>query len=690
MTATEGVDATADFTVTISAVHERPVTVAYATTDQTAVAGADYTATAGVLTIPAYALTGTVRVPVRCDPVTEPPETFRVTLSNPSAPVTIAQGVGVGTILNGVSQVPIDPALPGQYLADLSGGPGITDELLVANPHAVPVTARLTWVFAGGLSFRREFPLAAGQRVTVPLASEPGVAGFGDVSVAVQSLDPAHPLDAEHSAYWGSVGGGRSTEGVTPAATWYLAEGSTWVFDEWVTVFNPTNGPVTVTFEAFGTSGPLATRVETIAQGPGRVKLPVGLWLGTGDHSLRITAQGAAGPAGVVVERTMQWRGTAEGHSTPGVLAPTAMWYFADGGVAAFCTTYAVFNPGTESALVLFYYMHENGQYYSQTASVPAQTRVTIAPGAWVPAGAFASFVQVLSGPPVVVERQMYGGATWLIGHAGVGATQLGTTWRFTEGVNDDAAESYLLLGNPNGSTAAVTLTFTKTDGTVVTSSTSIPGVGRTTVSLKDIPGLETGSFRTVVTSTNGVSFVAERATYWTVGGGGQSMLAGETSVGEPDAGRAQAPARARVSPYAPATFHGAGPRIYERVNETVIEVGGDGVARSEPLSRPDAASPDVGPPLTEAAAVTSGLLPSAPLADVFLFNCAWTGSPPHGREAAMTRHTRSSLVTVAAVLVALGCWPATVQAQDPRGDRVLCRPMPWARCASSSRRGAR
>ena len=87
----------------------------------------------------------------------------------------------------------------------------------------------------------------------------------------------------------------------------------------------------------------------------------------------------------------------------------------------------------------------------------------------------------------------MYGGATWLIGHAGVGATQLGTAWRFTEGVNDDAAESYLLLGNPNGSAAAVTLTFTKTDGTVVTSSTSIPGVGRTTVSLKDIPGLETG-----------------------------------------------------------------------------------------------------------------------------------------------------------------------------------------------------
>ena len=46
----EGVDATIDFTVTLSRPAARPVTVAYATADGTAQAGADYTAASGTLT----------------------------------------------------------------------------------------------------------------------------------------------------------------------------------------------------------------------------------------------------------------------------------------------------------------------------------------------------------------------------------------------------------------------------------------------------------------------------------------------------------------------------------------------------------------------------------------------------------------------------------------------------------------
>ena len=55
------------FTVSLSAVSGRDVTVDYATSNGTATAGADYTATSGTLTISAGSTTGTFNVPVLAD-----------------------------------------------------------------------------------------------------------------------------------------------------------------------------------------------------------------------------------------------------------------------------------------------------------------------------------------------------------------------------------------------------------------------------------------------------------------------------------------------------------------------------------------------------------------------------------------------------------------------------------------------
>jgi hypothetical protein len=87
------------FTVTLDQVSTLNATVNFSTADGTALAGSDYTATSGVLTIPAGSLTGTVTVVVLGDRVLEPNETFVLNLSAPSLS-TIADGQGVGTILN--------------------------------------------------------------------------------------------------------------------------------------------------------------------------------------------------------------------------------------------------------------------------------------------------------------------------------------------------------------------------------------------------------------------------------------------------------------------------------------------------------------------------------------------------------------------------------------------------------------
>ncbi|MBI1324361.1 S8 family serine peptidase, partial [bacterium] len=72
------------FTVTMSNPADAPVSVQYATSNDSAIAGSDYLATAGTLTIPAGATSATIAVPILGDTVVEADETLLVTLTNPS------------------------------------------------------------------------------------------------------------------------------------------------------------------------------------------------------------------------------------------------------------------------------------------------------------------------------------------------------------------------------------------------------------------------------------------------------------------------------------------------------------------------------------------------------------------------------------------------------------------------------
>ena len=97
VTVTEASGATAVFTVTLSGVSGRDVTVAYATSNGTAVAGSDYTTASSTLTISAGTPTGTITVPILDDALDEPNETFTVRLSAPNN-ATISDSEGTGTI----------------------------------------------------------------------------------------------------------------------------------------------------------------------------------------------------------------------------------------------------------------------------------------------------------------------------------------------------------------------------------------------------------------------------------------------------------------------------------------------------------------------------------------------------------------------------------------------------------------
>jgi CSLREA domain-containing protein len=110
------------FTVTLSEVSGSDVTVDYATANNSATAGSDYTAQSGTATIDSGTLTTTITVPVSGDTLSELDETFFVNLTNP-ANAAITDNQGLATITD-------DDGQPSISVGDISleeGDAGTTD-----------------------------------------------------------------------------------------------------------------------------------------------------------------------------------------------------------------------------------------------------------------------------------------------------------------------------------------------------------------------------------------------------------------------------------------------------------------------------------------------------------------------------------------------------------------------------------
>ena len=122
------------FEVTLNRAAAGTVTVDYATADGTATAGADYTATSGMLTFAPGETAKTVNVPVLDDAHDDTGETLTLTLSNASG-ARIRDGEATGTIEN-------SDAIPKAWLARF--GRTVADHVVDA------VTERLTGSSGGG------------------------------------------------------------------------------------------------------------------------------------------------------------------------------------------------------------------------------------------------------------------------------------------------------------------------------------------------------------------------------------------------------------------------------------------------------------------------------------------------------------------------------------------------------------
>jgi len=237
--ATSSVDEAAGsvvLTVTLSATSASDVSVDYATTDGTAAAGEDYTATSGTLTILSGQISGSITVPITDDAVAEGDEGFAVTLSNPT-------GATLGT-----------PATATVTITDDEGTPELSFSAATSSVGEG----------AGSVDFTVSMSVASASDVTVDFATADGTATTG----------------ADYTATSGTltIPAGQTSGAITvPITDDAVAEGD----EEFaVTLSNPTGA----------TLGTPATATVTITDDDGT---PAGWQLESGTVTLPATTAGS-------------------------------------------------------------------------------------------------------------------------------------------------------------------------------------------------------------------------------------------------------------------------------------------------------------------------------------------------------------------------------------------------------------
>ncbi|MFN8633983.1 MAG: Calx-beta domain-containing protein [Chloroflexota bacterium] len=156
------------FTVTLSPPSGQTVTVQYATANDTATAGADYTATSGTLTFVAGQTTQPVSVQVTGDTTTEPNERFFVNLTNPTN-ATIVKSQGIGSIVNDDATPVVTLGVSGSPFSENGGQATVTATL--SNPTTLPVTVDLG--FGGSATQTTDYTPSATQ-ITIPALQTTG------------------------------------------------------------------------------------------------------------------------------------------------------------------------------------------------------------------------------------------------------------------------------------------------------------------------------------------------------------------------------------------------------------------------------------------------------------------------------------------------------------------------------------
>jgi autotransporter-associated beta strand protein len=343
-------------------------------------------------------------------------------------------------------------------------------------------------------------------------------------------------------SYRGGDGNDVVLEPLTPL-TYYLAEGATGeFFDDDVLIANPNNeeAPATLTFLR---EGGASVVVQRVIPARSRVTIHVDEIEGLENASASVEVKTPA-HLPLIVERSMFWDASYYGgHTANAVEKPEKQWTFAEGFQGFFDTYILIANandrqttatltfltepspsaPSSElaaqSSTARAMPLRENDTPVVKTVDVAPFQRKTIYAGDYDELKGRAFGIVVDATEPVIAERAMYFASqpnrTWAGGHVNTGVVAPSRTWFHAEGATGSFFSTFILLSNPQDTTANVNVRFLLADGTVIARPKTLEPKQRLTINpaTENDPRLENAALSTVVESD--VPIVSERSMYW-------------------------------------------------------------------------------------------------------------------------------------------------------------------------------
>jgi hypothetical protein len=270
--------------------------------------------------------------------------------------------------------------------------------------------------------------------------------------------------------------------------TWYFAEGRVGKgFREYLSIENPSANACAVNIQYNYTpdGGTPANKTVSVTVNPfSRLTESVNNDLGYADSSgtgailaavVNVNGVTTPGCNGVVVERPIyfvNFGGIASGTDVLGATHLNTTFYFANVPTGPNNTSFlTILNPNNVPANVTVTYYVNGAPAGTQSVTVPANARGTIAPKAINLPANVAAIVQ--SNQPVMVERPTYfinasvNGNTVSGAYDIVGSPVLAGDWLFAEGYTGASTQEYLTIANldPTKATAAVKITLKSKTG---------------------------------------------------------------------------------------------------------------------------------------------------------------------------------------------------------------------------------
>jgi hypothetical protein len=311
--------------------------------------------------------------------------------------------------------------------------------------------------------------------------------------------------------------------GTHPRGTYtrYLAEGATSAF--FTTALGLANGgtqPVHAWLRFQRSDGTPVAQAVTVPAGAARtVTVNTVAGLERAEFATVVESDGA-----LAVHRLMTWdpvRGYGS-HLEGAVASPATRWYLAEGSTnAGFQLFYLIQNPGTTAAEVEVRFLLPSGAPVAKQYPVAAGSRFNV----WVntipelASTDCSAVVTVTNGVPIIVERAMYldgPGLSFGAGHESAGVTAPALDWFLAEGATGPYFDLFVLVANPNATTAELEATYLKPDGSTVVKRYTVAGNARFNIWVDyEDAGLADTPVSTTLRVTNGVPVLVERAMWW-------------------------------------------------------------------------------------------------------------------------------------------------------------------------------